>query len=81
MGSKNFFLNTSRVLDIPAEAQSLADDKNFEIKMYGIGAAKEQTRPPRLVKVAVVQNAIVLPTTAPVKDQVEKTMSYDDDVI
>ena len=55
---------------MPAEASSLADEKDFEIKAYSIGAAKEQTRPPRLVKIAVVQNAIVRPTTDPIKDQV-----------
>lgn len=58
------------MLDLPAEARSLAEEKDFEIKAYGIGAAQEQTRPPRLVKIAVVQNAIVRPTSDPVKDQV-----------
>ena len=38
--------------------------------MYRIGAAAEQIRPPRLVRVAVVQNAVVRPTTDPVKEQV-----------
>lgn len=55
---------------MPTEAQKLADEKDFEIKMYRIGAAAEQVRPPRLVRVAVVQNAIVKPTTDPVKEQV-----------
>ncbi len=48
----------------------MADGKDFEVKVFGIGASPEQTRPPRRVKVAVVQNAIVLPTTDPIKDQV-----------
>ena len=55
---------------MPTEAQKLADEKDFEIKMYRISAAAEQVRPPRLVRVAVVQNAIVRPTTDPVKEQV-----------
>lgn len=59
-----------RPLDIPSKASSLAKEKNFEVKMYKIAAADEQTRPPRLVKIAVVQNAIVRPTTDPIKDQV-----------
>ena len=58
------------MIDVPGEAQSLADDKNFEVKVYGILAATEQTRPPRIVRVAVVQNAIVRPTSEPVKDQI-----------
>ncbi len=60
----------SRELEIPAEASAVADGKDFEVKVFGIGASPEQTRPPRRVKVAVVQNAIVLPTTDPIKDQV-----------
>ena len=59
-----------RAMEVPAEAQKLADEKDFEIKMYRIGAGAEQLRPPRLVRVAVVQNSIVRPTTDPVKDQV-----------
>ena len=59
-----------RELEIPAEASSLADSKDFELKMYGIGASAEETRPPRKVKVAVVQNAIVKPTTDPIEEQV-----------
>ena len=41
--------------------------------MYRIAAASEQVRPPRLVRVAVVQNGIVRPTTDPVKEQVNRT--------
>ena len=59
-----------RELEIPTEASSLADSKDFELKMYGIGASAEETRPPRKVKVAVVQNAIVKPTTDPIEEQV-----------
>lgn len=59
------------MLDLPDEATGLAAEKDFEIKAYGIGAAKEQSRPPRLVKIAVVQNTIVRPTTDPINDQVK----------
>ena len=64
-----------RRLEIPAKASSLAKDKNFEVKAYMLGAAKEQGRLPRLVRVALVQNAIVSPTTDPVKDQVSTDYS------
>lgn len=63
--------NPAQPLEVPASAQKLADEKSFEIKMYRIGAAAEQVRPPRLVRIAVVQNAIVRPTTDPVKEQIE----------
>ncbi len=65
-----FLVRTCRELEIPAEAASLATEKDFEVKVFGIGASPEQTRPPRRVKVAVVQNSIVRPTTDPIKDQV-----------
>ena len=61
---------TCRPLEIPPEAQKLADEKLFELKGYRLTAAPEQTRPPRVVKVAVVQNAIVRPTSDPVVEQV-----------
>lgn len=59
-----------RSIEVPNEAQKIADEKNFEIKIYRIGASSEQVRPPRLVRVAVIQNSIVRPTTDPVKEQV-----------
>ena len=59
-----------RPLEIPADAQKLADEKNFEVKGYRVGAAPEQCRPPRRVRIALVQNAIVRPTTDPIEEQV-----------
>ena len=66
---------------MPAGAQKLADEKNFEIKIYRIGAACEQVRPPRLVRVAVVQNGIVRPTTDPVKEQVSHAQPPGNNII
>ena len=37
----------------------------FKTQKYKFSAAKEQLRPPRVVKVALLQNEIVLPTTDP----------------
>lgn len=59
-----------RPLDIPVEAQRLASDKKFELKAYAFGAAKEQIRAPRPVKIGLVQNKIVRPTTDPIVEQV-----------
>ncbi|XP_070573348.1 beta-ureidopropionase-like [Ptychodera flava] len=56
-------------LDLPAEAIEMAKEKKFEIQGYRITAAAEQLRKPRIVRVGLIQNKIVLPTTAPVADQ------------
>ena len=58
------------MLDTPAEAQRLAEEKNFELKAFSFGAAKEQTRAPRLVRIGLVQNKIVRPTSDPILEQV-----------
>uniref|UniRef100_A0A0N5A2H5 Beta-ureidopropionase n=1 Tax=Parastrongyloides trichosuri TaxID=131310 RepID=A0A0N5A2H5_PARTI len=53
------------------EVLQLCHDNNFEIKGFQIDAEKEQLRPPRLVKIAAIQNAIVEETTAPIALQRE----------
>ncbi|PIO70152.1 hydrolase, carbon-nitrogen family [Teladorsagia circumcincta] len=62
-------------LPIPEEAKQRAADGNFELQGYQVTAEPEQLRPPRIVRVAVIQNAIVLPTTAPVDEQ-KKALHY-----
>ncbi|XP_038061399.1 beta-ureidopropionase-like [Patiria miniata] len=57
-------------LDLPEAARALAKEGNFELVGYSISAKPEQLRPPRIVRIGLVQNQIVLPTSAPVKDQV-----------
>lgn len=63
--------NPSRKLQLPIEAVELSEIENFDLQAYGIDAAEEQTRNKRLVRVAAIQNQIVLPTTAPVTKQRE----------
>lgn len=46
-----------------------ASEHDFELKGYLFECDKEQLRVERRVRVAVIQNAIVLPTTAPVAEQ------------
>lgn len=53
------------------EAKKLAIEKNFELKAFAFGAAKEQTRLPRPVRIGLVQNQIVRPTTDPILEQVK----------
>ncbi|CAI5443155.1 unnamed protein product [Caenorhabditis angaria] len=56
-------------LSIPDSATQLASTGNFQLSAYTISASPEQTRAPRLVRVAAIQNSIVLPTTAPINAQ------------
>ncbi|KAL3185923.1 hypothetical protein MRX96_028795 [Rhipicephalus microplus] len=58
-------------LDLDREALALAEEHKFEIKGYKMTAEKEEMRPPRVVRLGLVQNRIVLPTTEPVVAQRE----------
>nr|XP_048307458.1 beta-ureidopropionase isoform X2 [Myodes glareolus] len=60
----------ARTLDLPRKALETASERNFELKGYAFGAAKEQQRCPQIVRVGLVQNRIPLPTSAPVAEQV-----------
>lgn len=46
-----------------------AKDANFEIAAYAFPAKKEQTRPPRIVKVGVIQHSTPAPTDLPINEQ------------
>ena len=56
-------------LPVTAELQAYCDQHDFELQAYKFHAAPEQRRAPRVVRVGVIQNQIVLPTTDPVEDQ------------
>lgn len=60
-----------RNLEIPEEAKKIAVEKNLELKGYIFEAEKEDLRAPQIVRVGIVQNAIVEPTTAPISQQRE----------
>lgn len=51
-------------------ANKLARNNNFEIRGYQF-LAEEESRPRRIVRVGLVQNTIVLPTTADVHEQIK----------
>ncbi|XP_014212563.1 beta-ureidopropionase-like [Copidosoma floridanum] len=54
----------------PIELPAFEDGVQCELKGFKIGGAiEEQLRPPRIVRVAVIQNSIVLPTTEPIREQ------------
>ncbi|CAI8023225.1 Beta-ureidopropionase [Geodia barretti] len=56
-------------LSVSEEALRMASEKKFELKAFSFGAAKEQTRAPRPVRIGLVQNRIVRPTTDPLLEQ------------
>lgn len=56
-------------LPLPDAAQSLAAAFDFDIAAYKTNSPPDVTREPRKVRIAVIQNSIVLPTTAPIVDQ------------
>jgi len=56
-------------LDIPQEATALSEQHNFEIKGFKVPCPREQLRNPRIVRVAVIQNTIVRPTTDSLEEQ------------
>jgi len=62
-------------MEISEETQSKANEENFEVVGWKIGAQQEQLRQPRKVTLALIQNQIVLPTDAPVGNQISSLHS------
>ncbi len=60
-------------MDLPACAVDAACERDFELKGYRFEAAEEQLRSPRGIRVGLIQHHIVLPTDAPILDQVTLT--------
>lgn len=72
-----FWTLSYRKLDLSACAVEAASERDFELKGYRFDAAQEQLRPPRNIRVGLIQHHIVLPTDAPVLDQVTSyTLQY-----
>ncbi|XP_036383663.1 beta-ureidopropionase [Megalops cyprinoides] len=64
------FGNGAKKLELPQSAVEAAAERNFELQGCAFEAAREQLRQPRAVRVGLIQNAIVLPTDAPVMEQI-----------
>jgi len=60
-----------RTLELPEETYTEASKINLELKGFGFDAAPEDLRAPRIVRVGLIQNAIVEPTDAPISKQRE----------
>ncbi|WIA33356.1 hypothetical protein OEZ86_006493 [Tetradesmus obliquus] len=56
-------------LEVPEALQKVAEEQAFDLQAYKFGAAAEQFRAPRIVKIGLIQNAVVEPTTAPFAEQ------------
>jgi len=57
------------VLDLNPEATKLAESLNVDFKSYRLPSLDEQLREPTIVRIGAIQNAIVLPTDAPLQQQ------------
>ena len=66
-----FFIWPYRKLELPKSALNEADQKDFEVQGYGFDADKEELRSARVVRVGLIQNKILIPTTAPISEQVD----------
>lgn len=56
-------------VDLPANVQGAAQLKDFDLQAYRFTAANEQFRAPRVLRIGLIQNAVVKPTTAPFAEQ------------
>ncbi|PRW56067.1 beta-ureidopropionase [Chlorella sorokiniana] len=54
---------------LSAELSSAAAAGGYDLQAYRFDAAPEQLRPPRIVRIGLVQNSIKVPTTAPFLEQ------------
>lgn len=59
----------NRKIDISKDIFEMAKAKNLELRGYRFDCPKEQTRPSRIVRVGIIQNRIVRPTTDSVEEQ------------
>nr|ACO11472.1 Beta-ureidopropionase [Caligus rogercresseyi] len=61
--------STPKKIQVDSDLEAKALEKDFELACYGFECQKEGLRAPRQVRVALIQNQIVLPTSAPVENQ------------
>ncbi|XP_060700073.1 beta-ureidopropionase isoform X1 [Hemiscyllium ocellatum] len=71
----------TRKLDLPKSALTASLEKDFQLKGFGFEAATEQLRQPRVVRVGLIQNKILLPTDSPVSEQVAALQKRIADIV
>ena len=57
-------------IELPSKAVASASKNDFELKGFQFDALKETTRPAQIVRVGIIQNKIVVPTSEPIIKQV-----------
>lgn len=57
-------------LELSEESINRGEEGGYEVAGWRMTADLEETRPPRKVTLALIQNQIVLPTDAPIVDQI-----------
>ena len=58
-------------LEVTEDMREMSRVKDFDLQKWSISALpEEEPRPPRKVSIALVQNKVVLPTEAPILEQV-----------
>ncbi|CAA7395399.1 unnamed protein product [Spirodela intermedia] len=70
-------LNCGRPLErisLPNITENLSLSHDFDLQAFCFHAEKEAMRPPRIVRVGLIQNSISLPTSAPFPDQKKAIM-------
>ncbi|KAG7263007.1 hypothetical protein CRUP_016524 [Coryphaenoides rupestris] len=60
------FGNSTKKLELPECAVSAASERDFELQGHMFQCATEQLRPPRRIRVGLIQNHTVLPTDSPI---------------
>ena len=68
-------------LKFSCDAISLANEKKVELRGYKFPCPEEQTRIPRLVRVGVIQNSIVRPTTDSILEQKNAILQRMGDIL
>ncbi|XP_002963936.2 beta-ureidopropionase [Selaginella moellendorffii] len=69
------------MLPLPPAVMAMSTAADFDLQAYRFTAAEEELRAPRIVRIGVIQNAIVLPTDAPFADQKRAIMKRVGDLI
>ncbi|XP_041059483.1 beta-ureidopropionase [Carcharodon carcharias] len=70
-----------RKLDLLKSAVEASLEKDFQLKAFGFEASPEQLRQPRVVRVGLIQNKILLPTDSPVSEQVAAIQKRIGDIV
>lgn len=69
---RNLYGQNPLVIPNSPELEKACNDGDFVVQIHKCGApALEQLRKPHIIRIAVVQNQIVAPTTAPIAEQYE----------